>query len=97
MTGHTGCKGDWLALCLQRFGAELTGYALESGRPVPGPSRLPQPGRDLSDQRHEHAAHLPEAARHTAGVRAVVVVTSDKCYVNREWVWIYREDEPLGG
>ena len=30
-------------------------------------------------------------------MRAVVVVTSDKCYENREWVWGYREDEPLGG
>jgi CDP-glucose 4,6-dehydratase len=30
-------------------------------------------------------------------VQAVVVVTSDKCYENREWVWGYREDEPLGG
>jgi CDP-glucose 4,6-dehydratase len=30
-------------------------------------------------------------------VRAVVVVTSDKCYENREWEWGYREDEPMGG
>lgn len=30
--------------------------------------------------------HLLEAVRHTQGVRAVVVVTSDKCYENREWV-----------
>ena len=41
--------------------------------------------------------HLLEAARHTPGVRAVVNVTSDKCYENREWVWPYREEEPLGG
>jgi len=31
------------------------------------------------------------------GVRAVVNVTSDKCYENREWEWAYREDEPMGG
>jgi CDP-glucose 4,6-dehydratase len=31
------------------------------------------------------------------GVRAVVVVTSDKCYENRDWEWGYRENEPLGG
>jgi len=31
------------------------------------------------------------------GVRAIVVVTSDKCYENREWEWGYREDEPMGG
>ena len=38
-----------------------------------------------------------EAVRRVAGVRAVVNVTSDKCYLNREWAWGYREDEPLGG
>jgi len=31
------------------------------------------------------------------GVRAVVIVTTDKCYENREWEWGYREDEPMGG
>lgn len=41
--------------------------------------------------------HVLEAARHTASVRAVVVVTSDKCYDNREWVWGYREADPVGG
>jgi CDP-glucose 4,6-dehydratase len=34
---------------------------------------------------------------HGAGVRAVVNVTSDKCYENREWEWGYRESDPLGG
>jgi CDP-glucose 4,6-dehydratase len=34
---------------------------------------------------------------HGDGVRAVVNVTSDKCYENREWEWGYREDEPMGG
>jgi CDP-glucose 4,6-dehydratase len=32
-----------------------------------------------------------------ARVRALVNVTSDKCYENREWEWGYREDEPMGG
>ena len=41
--------------------------------------------------------HVLEAARQTASVRAVVVVTSDKCYENREWVWGYRESDPVGG
>ncbi len=41
--------------------------------------------------------HLLDAVRTTPGVRAVVNVTTDKCYDNREWVWGYREDEPLGG
>jgi len=41
--------------------------------------------------------HVLEALRH-AGQKCVVVnVTSDKCYENREWVWGYRENEPMGG
>lgn len=41
--------------------------------------------------------HLLEAVRKSKSVRAVVNVTSDKCYDNKEWVWGYREDEPMGG
>ncbi len=42
-------------------------------------------------------ANLLEAVRHTPSVRAAVIVTSDKCYENREWLWGYREDDPMGG
>jgi CDP-glucose 4,6-dehydratase len=42
-------------------------------------------------------AHVLEAVRNTPSVRSVVVVTSDKCYENREWLWGYREDDPMGG
>jgi CDP-glucose 4,6-dehydratase len=41
--------------------------------------------------------HVLEAVRQTPSVRAVVVVTSDKCYENREWFWEYREEDALGG
>ena len=41
--------------------------------------------------------NLLDAVRTTPGVRAVVNITSDKCYENREWVWGYREQEPMGG
>lgn len=41
--------------------------------------------------------HLLEAVRNTPGVKAVVIITTDKCYENREWVWGYRENEPMGG
>lgn len=41
--------------------------------------------------------HVLEAARGTQSVRGVVVVTSDKCYENREWPWAYRETEAMGG
>ncbi len=42
-------------------------------------------------------AQVLEAVRAVGGVRAVVNVTSDKCYENREWLWGYREDEAMGG
>ncbi|HLZ19325.1 MAG TPA: CDP-glucose 4,6-dehydratase [Smithellaceae bacterium] len=38
-----------------------------------------------------------EAIRHCSTVRAAVVVTSDKCYDNKEWIWGYRENDSLGG
>ncbi len=41
--------------------------------------------------------HLLEAVRQTPSVRAVVNVTTDKCYENKEWIWGYRESEPMGG
>ncbi|WP_417068876.1 CDP-glucose 4,6-dehydratase [Niveibacterium terrae] len=140
LTGHTGFKGSWISLWLQRMGAELTGYALE---PNTTPSLFEEAGvargmksiigdvRDaealyqaLAESKPEiviHMAaqplvrysyahpvetyatnvmgtvHLFEAIRRTPGIRAVVNVTSDKCYENREWVWGYREDEAMGG
>jgi len=43
------------------------------------------------------SVHLLEAVRACPGVRAVVNVTTDKVYENREWAWGYRENEPFGG
>ena len=42
-------------------------------------------------------ANLLEAVRSVGGVKAVISVTTDKCYENREWVWPYRESEAMGG
>jgi CDP-glucose 4,6-dehydratase len=42
-------------------------------------------------------AHVLDAVRRLAEPRALVVITSDKCYENREWLWPYREDEAMGG
>ncbi len=42
-------------------------------------------------------ANLLEACRQTPSVRAIVAVTTDKCYENREWSWGYRENDRLGG
>ena len=41
--------------------------------------------------------NILEAIRHCSSVRAAVVVTTDKCYQNNEWVWPYRENDRLGG
>jgi len=42
-------------------------------------------------------AHVLEAAKNCDSVRAVISVTTDKCYENKEWVWAYRENDPMGG
>ena len=140
VTGHTGFKGGWLSLWLQRMGAELVGVALE---PPSAPSLFdracvgkgmkswigdirdgdliaevvqasqPEIVFHLAAQplvRYSYKApvetyatnvmglvHLLEAVRSAGSVKAVVNVTSDKCYENREWVWGYREDEAMGG
>ncbi|MFT5277430.1 MAG: CDP-glucose 4,6-dehydratase [Granulosicoccus sp.] len=38
-----------------------------------------------------------EAARSTSSVKAILNITTDKCYENNEWVWGYRENDPMGG
>jgi CDP-glucose 4,6-dehydratase len=140
LTGHTGFKGAWLSLWLQKLGAKVVGYALspqttpslfqlarvdEGMQSIIGDIRDPEHlSRALQDSQAEivlHLAaqalvrpayrnpvetystnvmglvHLFEAVRQAGHVRAVVNVTSDKCYENKEWPWGYREDEPMGG
>jgi CDP-glucose 4,6-dehydratase len=41
--------------------------------------------------------HVLEAIRKTESVRAAVMVTTDKCYENKEWIWGYRENDAIGG
>lgn len=140
VTGHTGFKGSWLSLWLQKLGAQVTGYSLS---PPTKPSLFVEARVELGMQsiegdvrdaeklketikraepeivlhlaaqplvRHSYVnpietystnvlgtVNLLEAVRTSPGVRAVVNVTTDKCYENREWVWSYREGEPLGG
>ncbi|MEI6719873.1 MAG: CDP-glucose 4,6-dehydratase [Betaproteobacteria bacterium] len=140
VTGHTGFKGGWLSLWLQKNGADVLGYALapptnpslfESANVARGMQSVIGDIRDydavakvMAGFRPEvvfHLAaqslvipsyadpigtyatnvmgtvHLLEAARVAANPRAFVVVTSDKCYENSEWVWGYRESDPMGG
>lgn len=140
VTGHSGFKGGWMSLWLNRLGAQVTGLSLP---PEPGPGifkaceletaidsrfadiRDPQGMADtLADTDAEVVFHMAaqplvrksyrepaetfatnvqgtvnvlEAARGMPSLKAVIVITSDKCYDNREWVWGYRENDPLGG
>jgi nucleoside-diphosphate-sugar epimerase len=41
--------------------------------------------------------NILEACRKVDSVKAIINITSDKCYENREWAWGYRETEPMGG
>jgi len=41
--------------------------------------------------------HLLEAARQSQSVKVILNITSDKCYENKEWLWGYRENDPMGG
>ena len=140
LTGHTGFKGGWLALWLQKKGALVAGYALppagtESLFELAGVAERMESViadiRDLDTLRREFerfrpeivfhlaaqplvrlsyaepvetfhtnvigTANLLEAVRKTRQCRVVVSITSDKCYENKEWVWGYRESDPLGG
>lgn len=140
LTGHTGFKGAWMSLWLERLGAQITGFALEPPtepnlftlagiapglRDVRGDIRdLPRVQEALLEAEPEVVIHMAaqslvrssyedpvgtyatnvmgtvnllEALRQTPSVRAVVVVTSDKCYENREWERGYREDDAMGG
>lgn len=140
LTGHTGFKGGWLALWLQRLGAQVMGYSLpaptqpslfetarisESVRGVIADirdlERLKAVFREFSPEVIFHLAaqplvrasydepvetystnllgtvHVLEAARHTKSVRSAVMITTDKCYENRETAKGYRETDRLGG
>lgn len=53
--------------------------------------------KDTFDVNVGGTVNVLEAVRLTTSVRAVVCITSDKCYENQEWTWGYREIDPLGG
>jgi CDP-glucose 4,6-dehydratase len=140
ITGHTGFKGSWLSLWLQKMGAIVKGYALEPNTTpnlfteaqvvekmsseVGDITNLQQITESMVHFNPEvlfHMAAQPlvrfsyvdpvktfstnvmgtvnvlEAARKCSNLKVIVSVTTDKCYENKEWVWGYREDEPMGG
>lgn len=138
VTGDTGFKGSWLALLLERVGAEVAGFALpakadslaerlQRSRPpwsegdVRDPRAVAGAFRHFQPEVVFHLAAQPlvrrsyrdpietfstnvqgtalvlEEARRCAATRAIVVVTSDKCYRNDGSGRPFREDDPLGG
>jgi len=140
LTGHTGFKGAWTALLLDRLGAETTGIALAAPT-TPSLFEILKPWRRLNsvlcDIRHReqldeaicaanpeiviHMAaqplvrrsyrdpletietnvmgtvHLLESLRRVQGLKAVLVVTSDKVYENQKSTFPLAESSPLGG
>ncbi len=140
ITGHTGFKGGWLSLWLQKIGCNVIGVSLD---PPTSPNLYQQANikhgmvslradiRNLTDIKTIFQEHQPEVVFHLAAqplvrqsyidpietyqtnvmgtlnilesmraiksVRSAVMVTTDKCYDNKEWVWGYRENEPMGG
>lgn len=140
ITGHTGFKGAWLSLWLQKLQANLCGIALS---PSTQPNLFSLASVDQNMQSHivdirdfdqinkiihnfkpeiiihmaaqplvrysyQHpietyatnvmgTVHLLESAKVCDSVQAVVNITTDKCYENKEWMWGYRENETLGG
>lgn len=140
VTGHTGFKGSWLTLWLERLGADVFGLAkvpatdpslfaaaaigetmtslegdIVDSRAVANAIAAARPTvvLHLAAQAIVRESHLNpvetfatnvvgtasvlDGARRAPDLRAFVSVTSDKCYENNEWVWGYREDEPMGG
>jgi CDP-glucose 4,6-dehydratase len=140
VTGHTGFKGSWLSLWLNKLGAIVSGYslpptsaqalfseldlgakitsafgdvsdytalrnALDAADPEIIVHMAAQPLVQESFQRPYETfntnvmgtVNILEATRRCMSARAVVVVTTDKCYQNNEWIWPYREDDRLGG
>lgn len=95
LTHHLGDLADFdrLAAAMADFAPELVMHL----------AAQPLVRRSYAQPRETFAAnvmgtvHLLEAVRACPSVRAVVNVTSDKCYENREWVWGYRETDPMGG
>jgi len=140
VTGHTGFKGSWLCLWLNKLGADVVGFSLAPNT-TPSLYELSDVGSkieshygDIRDASHIksvmkeskpeiviHMAAQPlvlrsyedpvesymtnvigtanvfEAIRETDTVKAVVNITTDKCYENKEWHWGYRENEAFGG
>jgi len=139
ITGHTGFKGSWLSIWLNKLGAEVIGYSNEVKTDKDNfvlaglNKKLIDLRGDINDQllltsiqkyKPEIVFHLAaqplvlysyenpletymsnvmgtlnllEAIKKCESVKSVVVITTDKCYLNNEWCFGYREIDALGG
>lgn len=140
ITGHTGFKGSWLTIYLQKLGAEVLGYSLEPNTEpnlfsicdvkegitnvfgdIRDEEKLTKTILEFKPDIIFHLAAQPivrrsykepkltyetnvigtlnvyEAARKCDSVKAIVSITTDKCYENKEWIYGYRENDPMGG
>ncbi len=140
VTGHTGFKGSWLSVWLEKLGAKVIGYSLEEPPTEPSNYELCHMENKLTDIRGDirdydhlfktinkykpeiifHLAAQPiilrayeepkltfdtnaggtvnilESIRNIESIKALVSITTDKVYKNKEWVWGYRESDTLG-
>lgn len=140
ITGHSGFKGSWLTIYLQKIGAKVLGYSLEPNTEpnlfsicdvkegitnvfgdIRDEEKLTKTMLKFKPDIIFHLAAQPivrqsykepkltyetnvmgtlnvyEAARKCDSVKAIVSITTDKCYENKEWIYGYRENDPMGG
>lgn len=140
ITGHTGFKGAWLSIWLNKLGADVYGYALDPiskdgiflatgiGEKITDLrgdirdyAKLKSSINDIKPEIVFHLAAQPlviesyqnpletfdintqgtanvlEALRTSDFIKAAVLITTDKCYENKERKLGYKEDEPMGG
>lgn len=140
ITGHTGFKGTWLSLWLQKLGAKVYGYSLAPSSSLNHFSLIQESNKthsyiaDINDLQNFqsillevepdiifHLAAQPlvresyqdpqytfqtniigvfnllQSARNLKNLKALINITTDKVYENKEQIWSYRESDPLGG
>jgi CDP-glucose 4,6-dehydratase len=140
ITGHTGFKGSWMTIWLEKMGSNIAGFSLE---PQAEPNLFTEAklfdgitnyygdirNGDILEAailefqpdilihmaaqplvRYSYkepietfttniigTANVLESARKSESIKAIINVTTDKCYENKEWEWAYRENDMLGG
>lgn len=140
ITGHTGFKGSYLSIWLDKLGAKVIGYSVdiptkESIFLLSGiGNKIEDIRGDILDEEHLldiFTKYQPELVFHmaaqplvnlsydkpkytyevnvigtlnvlncikkTESVKSAVIITTDKCYDNKEQIWAYREGDALGG